>query len=147
MKFIISLCIFVTILVSCSPEPRAIEFGKDKCVHCEMLIVENKWGAELVSDKGKLYFFDSIECLITYIKREDQKDLKVFSGWTVNYENPGELIDYKKAYYLQSPQLHSPMGLNVASFKSEADRLKYESFENAKKLNYDDVVDLVKIGW
>jgi copper chaperone NosL len=149
MKFLnIIFGILTLILISCSPEPRPIEYGKDLCEHCQMVVAENKWGAELVNDKGKLYFFDSIECLIAYLDKKDVKDnLKVFSSWTVNYQNPGELIDCSKAFYLYSPQLHSPMGLNVASFKTEEDRNNYLSFQDAKKLDYQAVVEKVKTEW
>lgn len=136
------------ILFACTPLPENIEFGKDQCEHCQMTITENRWGGEIVTKKSKVYFFDSIECLISYLNL-NQNDInsKVFSTWTVNYLNPGELIECKSAYYLHSTQLHSPMGLNVASFKNEIDLKQFENYENAKKVKYPDVCDLVKIGW
>lgn len=146
--FSIILLLLTLILAGCSPTPKPIEFGKDICEHCSMTIAETKWGAEIVTDKGKVYKFDSIECMAAFFLIKANKTGMTFhSFWTINYANPGELIDAKKAFYIKSKILHSPMGLNVASFKTEPERQKFKTGEDDLKLNWNDVVRLVKTEW
>ncbi|MGB5288980.1 MAG: hypothetical protein WBN42_10875, partial [Ignavibacteriaceae bacterium] len=49
------------LLASCGSKPEPINYGKDECEFCRMQISDNRYGAELVTDKGKVYKFDSIE--------------------------------------------------------------------------------------
>jgi len=136
------------LLICCSPQKKPIEFGKDNCEHCEMTISESKWGAEIVTKKGKVYKFDSIECLVAYLNSKNGQDASEFNSlWTVDYNNPGELIDAEKAIYLKSSAFHSPMGLNIASFSKESDMVKYKNNDSAQVLNWNGVIQTVKQKW
>ena len=48
---------------ACSKGHQPINYGEDECEFCKMMVMDKRYGAELVTDKGKIYFFDSIECL------------------------------------------------------------------------------------
>lgn len=147
MKFII-LIIISLFIYSCGKQSEPIEFGKDKCAHCEMIISDHNWGGEIVTDKGKVYFFDSIECLAYFIKHADSNNLKSYKYlWTVNFLQPGELLDAKLTYYLYNPELHSPMGLNVASFKTEEERKKHFNNDSCKFMDFNQVISAVNQSW
>jgi copper chaperone NosL len=111
-------------LFSCSPSPKPIEYGFDKCDKCKMTISDFKWGAEIVTNKGKIYKFDDVECMAAFYweAKKTEDDRKFHSFWTVNYLKPGELIDAQKTQYLKSTEFHSPMAFNAASFSTELDR-------------------------
>ncbi len=66
-KFSLIFFITLTLLISsCGSKPEPINYGHDECEFCRMQISDNRYGAELVTDKGKVYKFDSIECLIEF---------------------------------------------------------------------------------
>jgi copper chaperone NosL len=100
---------------ACAPEPEPIAYGEDLCAHCRMVIVDERYGAELVTTKGRIFKFDSIECLADYVLRSiDAAD--VHSLWVTDYRAPGTLIDVTDATFLHSPALNSPMGANLTAF-------------------------------
>ncbi len=61
------------LIAGCSTEPEPIRFGEDKCAYCQMMIAEPNYGAELVTEKGRVYKFDAVECLVNY-QAEHPKD-------------------------------------------------------------------------
>ena len=54
------------------PKQEEINYGVDACAYCKMNIVDPKFGAELITKKGRVYKFDAIECMVNY-DREMQK--------------------------------------------------------------------------
>ena len=45
-------------LSSCSTAPQPIRIGQDNCDFCKMTISDNRFGAEIITKKGKVYIFD-----------------------------------------------------------------------------------------
>ena len=57
----------VLALAGCAPRaPRPIAYGRDACAECRMVASDPRFGAQLETATGKLYVFDSIECLAAY---------------------------------------------------------------------------------
>ena len=82
-----------------------------------MTIVDRQHAAEIVTDKGKVFKFDSSECMMNHLKDIDQKQVALY---LVNdYNQPGELIDATEATYLISDRIPSPMGEFLTAFKTE----------------------------
>ena len=106
--------------------------------------MEDKYGAELVTEKGKVYKFDSIECLIKYSLNKnligDQNHLMLIS----DFSKPGELVDARKSFYIHNNNFRSPMGLNVSAFMVESEQLKFIKENSGEKLSWIDVIELVK---
>lgn len=111
------LMLFVSVLVSaCDIKPQPINYGSDNCQYCNMTIVDQHHAAEIVTDKGRAYKFDAIECMINYNKEHPDKQAALY---LINdFKDPGKLIDATKASYLVSPKISSPMGENLSGFKS-----------------------------
>ncbi len=108
--------IISVLLVSCSSGPRPIRVGQDACTFCKMTVSDKKFGAEIVTDKGKVFVFDDLHCLAAYVKENQQASNSDF--YIVNFEN-GELLPKDKAFILKSESLRSPMGSNMAAFNSK----------------------------
>lgn len=107
-------------LASCSHEPEPIAYGQDSCDHCKMTIMDQKYGAEIITTKGKVWKFDAAECMVDFIKSADSKvsaDADRFL--TVDFAHPGTLIDAKTSTFLKDKAYQSPMGGNLASFTTE----------------------------
>lgn len=142
-SFNLKLIILLSLLViSCSRKPEQINYGQDVCDLCKMNITDNKFAAELVTAKGKVYKFDSIECLFQFKNLVLDEKQKIHSEWVNDFSNPGELIDLTKAYFLLSEYFRSPMGLNVLSFSSHNKLVEIQSKYGGKELKYDEVLKL-----
>jgi copper chaperone NosL len=107
-------------LVSCTAQPEAIVFGKDNCHFCKMTIVDQKFGAELVTTKGKVYKFDDVKCLLAYDQKEQEAEDTYKYKLVVDFQGQGNLIEVKDALFLTSPEIRSPMNGQVAAFQSES---------------------------
>ncbi|MEE9431018.1 MAG: nitrous oxide reductase accessory protein NosL [Melioribacteraceae bacterium] len=129
---IISIFSLLLVLVACKVEPEEIKYGKDKCLHCDMMVVSKTHSAQYVTKKGKAFMFDSAECLVWEIDEEKNEDKLEFLLVT-DYANPGKLIDARKATFLISEKIKSPMGANLSSFSSKETAEKFLD-ENGGKL-------------
>ncbi len=142
-KIIFVLSFFIMLLTSCSNQPEPISYGEDECEFCKMMVMDKRYGAELVTDKGKIYKFDSIECMVGYIDNKKLDKNNYSSVWVGNYVNPGNLIDASKAIYLKNDELRSPMGLNVLAVENQDQfDLIFKEY-SGKQLGWDNLFPLV----
>ena len=113
-----SFVVLIPILMltgSCKVKPEPITYGSDACHFCRMTIVDRQHGAELVTDKGKVFKFDAVECMLNHVNDANNKSVAIF---LVNgYTRPGELIDASAATYLISEGIPSPMGAFLTAFE------------------------------
>jgi len=143
MKKLFLLFVFALLIISaCSNDPEPINFGEDNCAHCKMMITDEKYGAELVTDKGKIFKYDSIECLLEQLNKNIFREDQIGSMWVIDFSNPRTLIDAKTAYYTQNDEFRSPMGLNVQAFGNFTDFEKFFNENGGDKLTWDELLNL-----
>jgi len=114
------LAIFVG---SCNNGPQPIKTGVDSCSFCKMTFGDNKFGAEIITTKNKIYKFDDMHCLFSFKKTNPVIWDNVKEIYLVRYDGSHEFINASKAHLLKSDNLRSPMEGNVAAF-AEIDSLK-----------------------
>lgn len=107
------------LLTACSVETEPIEFGVDNCDYCKMTISDNRYGAELLSKKGRVYKFDDLHCLKGFSDDKIVEEDQVHSLWIVDFSNPEQLIKAESSFLLHNDELKSPMGSNIAAFGTE----------------------------
>jgi NosL. len=108
-------------LLSCSIGPEPIKYGKDECHHCKMTLTDKRYGAEVVTDKGKVYKFDDLNCLVNFVKSGQVPAAKVAQILTVDFSKSGQFVDVSQALFLENEALKSPMRADVASFSDKKD--------------------------
>ncbi|OKL42036.1 nitrous oxide reductase accessory protein NosL [Pontibacter flavimaris] len=140
----VSLLFILVILAGCSVEPKPIPYGEANCAHCNMTVSDNRYGAELVNENGKPYFFDSAECLAAYVAEQPEVGDKAAYLLVTDFTNPGELVDAHSAHFLQSEALPSPMGMNLTAVKDEAAANQMQQEHDGQLLNWEQVVLAVK---
>lgn len=114
------LFLSLTLLVSsCSVEPKPIKLGTDACDFCKMSVMDKRFGAELITKKGKVYKFDDLHCLEAFIKGASVEKENIKAMYLVGYAKPHGFIEMEKAILFKSEALRSPMGSNVAAFTTE----------------------------
>jgi len=104
-------------MLSCRIEADPITYGKDQCNFCKMNIVDKAHSAQYVSDKGKQFKYDAIECLIRELVRNDIQNNAI--SLVADYGNPGLMITAEDAFYIISPDIKSPMGANLSAVADE----------------------------
>jgi len=127
---------------SCGIEPRPINYGKDLCSHCKMTLMDKRFGAEAVTNKGKVYVFDDLSCMAGWAKSGEVKPDDIALWLTADFIQQGTLTDATKAFYLQHPELKSPMASNIAGFAQESGLKSVQSqLGNGKTLTWPDVLN------
>ena len=101
---------------SCSTEPQPIRIGQDNCDFCKMTISDNRFGAEIITKKSKIYKFDDAHCIKAFLDSKKIGQQEIAGIYFTDFIPPHQLINVNEAYYLQSPSLKSPMNGNIAAF-------------------------------
>lgn len=141
----VAFAFLVTFLfLSCSSEPETLKYGSDACYACKMTLMDKKFGAELVTAKGKVYKFDDANCLISFINSGYMADETIEHKLIVDYSQPGKLIPAEKAFYLKSDQIRSPMASHVAAFETEEMMLTYKPKLQAIALTWAELIGQFK---
>jgi copper chaperone NosL len=112
-----------------------------------MMISDTRYGGELVTQKGKIYKYDSVECLAAWCLTEETKSNEIHSLWVVDFDHPEKLINANQSIYLRSKDLHSPMGLNLSAFSDRTTAEKVERLYIGSLHNWDDIKNVVKDNW
>ena len=99
-----------------------------------MTIADSRYGAELVTKKGKVYKFDAVECMVHY---QQQDEVPTAALYLVNtYDEPGILKPAEECKFLISKKLPSPMGANLTAFSSTDQLQKVISEQNSKMFSW-----------
>jgi copper chaperone NosL len=137
-------CLAAVLALACQPAPRPIAYGRDTGDYCRMTIMDERWGAELVTRTGKVYVFDSIECLASFYLEEQVAHEDVHSMWVTDFYDPPTMLTVEDAFFLHSRDLPSPMGMNLTAFSSKIRRDAVTNSFFGELLDWDGVLDLVR---
>lgn len=110
------LCVYLT---GCKVEPAPLRYGKDACHYCKMTLMDNKFGGEILTTKGKTYKFDDVICMFSFYNSGEVAHENMRQVLVVDFSQPGILTDAKGALYVKSDAIKSPMASNIAAFASE----------------------------
>jgi copper chaperone NosL len=108
----LSAAVLALATTACAGGQPHIEFGRDACVECRMVISDRRFGGIAVSEHGKHLTFDSIDCMQQYLAREP--DAVPRAVWVVNADTPGTLIRFSQAILRTDSALRPPMGTVVS---------------------------------
>lgn len=133
------VCLSLVVVLSCEVKPSEINYGSDACHFCKMTIVDQKHAAQMVTEKGRSYKFDAIECMMNASSKWEGPNIKIYL--VANYSNPGELVDATKASYLISQNIPSPMGEFLSAFENEEDRNRTLQSSGGKTLSWKQLVE------
>jgi len=115
---VVALMLVITIS-SCNAGPEPLKTGVDNCYFCKMTLTDARFGAEILTKKGKVYKFDDMHCIVNYLKTNDIKPGNIKQVYFADYAGNHQLIDADHAWLLQSEALKSPMNGNIAAFVSK----------------------------
>lgn len=131
-------------LMACSSGPREIQYGSDTCAHCVMTITDPRFAAQLITEKGKVHLFDSVECLAAF---KDDSPSAQPRRYVSDFEQPGHFMPLEQAQILKSERLRSPMGLHLAAFSASKDPVELAAQYGGNILTWENVTKLVTNAW
>jgi len=114
LQVLLAFLLFLSFFSCTSDRPEPINLGKDLCEYCRMAIADKRFAAEVITKKGRVYKFDSIECMVAYYNENEEYIKKAY---VTNFSNPEEFIEAEKAIYVRSQEIRSPMGMNLSAYK------------------------------
>ena len=121
------LLVVLLVLVLVQTGNAQIVWDKDQCNQCNMLIRDNQFAALALPQSGENLKFDAIECLINFLKNNDESTFLLLQ--VADYANSGKWIDAKEAIYLKSAGIPSPMGAYLTAY---SDRTSASKVQNEK---------------
>ncbi|MEO7175137.1 MAG: nitrous oxide reductase accessory protein NosL [Saprospiraceae bacterium] len=138
LNFWAPLLISTTFLFSCgNTGSKEIALNSDQCQSCRMTIVNGKYAAEIATVKGRFYVFDDLYCLHQFMSNNEDFDIR--SIYIGDFQKNNELIDAKKAWYVNHESIKSPMGGNTAAFSEKSTADEFALKLGSKVLVWDDL--------
>ncbi|TCJ12123.1 hypothetical protein EPD60_16350 [Flaviaesturariibacter flavus] len=105
-------------LASCKAGPEPFQLGRDACDDCKMTIADARFGAELITKKGRIYKFDDLHCLAHF--RKANPGIAMDAQLLFSDFAQSKLIPAAASWSLSDPSFKSPMNSNAVSFESAA---------------------------
>lgn len=113
---IVSFC-----LTSCGAGPEPMRYGKDECTSCKMIVSDQRFGAEIVTTKGRVLKFDDIGCMNDFIKNGGIARSDIKQRVVCDFNHPNVFIPVESALFLKNDELKSPMRSDSAAFATQAE--------------------------
>ena len=136
------LLVLFLMVANCTVEPQEIEYGHDGCSYCTMTIVDKKHAAQIVTAKGKVYKYDSIECLIKDAKNHE--DSEIAFKKVANFSGMDSFVDAESASYLISSEIPSPMGENLSAFATKKEAQIMQERKKGELLDWKTIQQRIK---
>lgn len=144
MKNALQILLISLLIWSCNAEPRAISYGHDNCHHCKMKLMDPVYGAEVVTQKGKIFIFDDVNCLMSFLESDEVSQEDIKNILVADYKNPESLIDATVAFYLKSDKFQTPMASNIIAFSDYKTLESYKSEHGGVYLAWGELVTQFK---
>ncbi|MBI1808491.1 MAG: nitrous oxide reductase accessory protein NosL [Gemmatimonadetes bacterium] len=99
-----------------SPGPEPVRLNEDPCDFCRMTISDSRFGGEAVTRAGRVYKFDSIECLVGWSRTVKADAVRAL--YVIDTQHPGTFVRADSAGFLKDGFMKSPMGKGLVAFPS-----------------------------
>jgi copper chaperone NosL len=106
--------------------------------------MDKKFGAELVTQKGKVYKFDDVNCMLNFYNDTENSAEQFKYKLVVDFSQPEKLITASDAFFLKSDEIKSPMASEIAAFESKDSMEKLKEEWNGIYLVWGEVVTQFK---
>lgn len=143
MRDIALFLIFIT-FTACSQEPQPINYGKDACIACKMTIIDKKYGAEIITTKGKIYKFDDLICMINFISSGAVSENEISHKLIIDFQKENNFVNAEQAAFYVSEALHSPMNGNAAAFINQKEAEIYQHEKQGVIMDWTGVYNKLK---
>jgi copper chaperone NosL len=117
-------------------EPPIVRWGEENCAVCRMLISDPPFAAAMVMRDGEVRKYDDVGCLLN---ESNQRLVNAHRLWVRRYDADGWL-DARRAWFVVSQRIASPMGYGIAAFARKADAERLAKRVEGVVLKWDDLL-------
>ncbi len=147
-KVLYTIALIALALLGCTGfTPEQIHYGSDQCDYCKMTIADKGFGSELITQKGKVLKYDSIECLAAADMVMASQSLEVHSRWVTDFGDPNQFLDANKAWIIAAERQRSPMGVGLVAVNSEQAAEKLIDEVGGRIVAWTEVKEIVAHAW
>lgn len=137
----------VIVLAGCGARgPAPINYGTDLCDYCDMTIADKAFGTEMVTTKGKILKYDSIECLAA-AEFERGSNADIHSSWTTDFNHPGQFLNSDEAVIVATDRQKSPMGIGLVAVSTRAAADDLITAKGGQVITWNETIQLVVESW
>lgn len=146
MRWALALAV-VLVLAGCgdgsSTGPPDIQFGRDVCDTCHMIISEPRFASAYRDAGGEAFVFDDLSEMLEHIAAagEAPADDRV---WVHDYGTE-EWLDAPSAWYVLA-DVETPMGGGIVAFREETDARQFAGEHDGEVLTWPDVMQQAATG-
>lgn len=119
--------------------PPEIQYGRDVCVQCNMIISEIGHAAAYRLDDGTERKFDGVGEMVLYGR--EHGEFARAEAWVHDYQTE-EWVRVADAFYVPTMAIASPMGHGIFSFADEARAEEFASEVGGEVIDWDTVLEL-----
>lgn len=143
-----AVAVMIMLFAACGTHgPAEIHYGQDQCDYCKMTIADKSFGSELVTAKGKVYKFDSIECLAAYQVTSKLGTEQIHSMWVTDFGRPESFLNIDRATIIASERQKSPMGVGLVAVDSPEHAARLIEVVGGSVLPWEQVRALISSDW
>lgn len=130
--------VLVMPFASCSgSEIPSIKLNTDNCDFCKMTIADGRFGAALTTQKGRVYKFDDLSCMVHYKNENQATGFKQF--YVSDFTKSNVLIPVEQAFFIKGEQVRSPMRGDIAAFSDAESAKMYLEQLGAASIEWKDI--------
>jgi copper chaperone NosL len=118
----LSLFVLLLWLAGCAQgqtviQPPEIRYGEDQCAECGMIISDARFASGLLYEVSAARYesllFDDIGNMMVYAEQHPEQKIV---AWYVHDYASEEWLDATQAFFVSSPEIHTPMGHGIAAY-------------------------------
>lgn len=138
-KITLTACLGMFFMSSCNTDgPEPITFHKDACDHCRMSISDGRFACELVTQKGRVYKFDDLLCMLKFSSAQAEGNIKKY--YIGHYLQKDVFLDATTAWYVRDKRLKSPMNGNAVACATREEATTIAAQYQTAPLSWQDLV-------
>ena len=108
-----------------------------------MKLEDYRFGGLILTQKGKSYKFDSLECLLRFQAQKLNINEAIKARYVFHSFKKGEIIELEKAHFLKVPNLNSPMGIGILASDSAEEITKAKNEFGGEVMTWPQVENLL----
>jgi len=117
------------------------------CAYCRMLVEQKAFGGTIVTTAGRRLRYDAIECMAAAVLTDSVSSRAIRSMTVPDHAPPHRPLDVRRAVFLRSPGLHSPMGLDLSAHAGDAAARAAQRRHPGARLDWRGVLAYVNHAW
>lgn len=134
-----AIIVLLITLTGCDASPEPIKIGIDHCQFCKMTISDPRYGAEVLTKKGKNYKFDDTHCLFLYLKEGELKNEDINDFYLADFVGNHNLISKKKSFFIKTDDISGPMGGKIITFSNQDSMKLYSEKLHGQEVSWDQI--------